>query len=652
MEDKNKGYLQIDNQPWYYGSGPLVALLLITILALIIYLPSIRGPFILDDEVNILRNTRLHDLANFWPPAGSRYLAYLTFALNYAIGGLHTTGYHLVNMVLHILSALTLYGLVRAMFRTPAMRGFRAVGGENAGKAEGLSSHIALITALIFTTHPLNTQAVIYITQRFTLLASLLYLLSLYLYLRYRDGGLEGPVFYILSIISAILASKTKEISFTLPFVILLAEYVFFAREGRLPERRRLLALIPYAIVLIIIPLSIFGPELGLWGGKTVVDDGFTRVQQILDIKELSSYSYLMTEFTVIPKYIRLFFISWPLNLDYDYPLYHSFFNVGVMAGFVFLSIVFLVSLGAARLARRQGRPLLLLASTGVLWFFITLSIESTIIPIRDVIFEHRMYLPGVGLEVAVASLVVFLLARRPVAMPSGRTVLIAALLIITPLTALALARSIVWSDGITLYEDIVRKSPEKARARNNLGALYASRGMTERAIVQFRKTLELDPRYPGPHKNLARALEGKGDMAGAAQEYRATIKANPRDFEAHLALARIYRKQGLLEKAETEYRVVLSLLPSNIEARNNLANIYVAQGRFMDAIREYEKILLQKPGKVEVYYNLAFAYDKAGRQKEAIMYYRRFIRSAPKGMEKYRDAAIARLDELGVIAR
>jgi len=633
--------------------------------------------------VNIMRNTRLGDLSNFWPPAGSRYIAYLTFALNYAIGGLRTTGYHAVNIALHIASALTLYGLLRALFRTPAMSAWTegdgaerdlatgqalgqetGMGGSGSAGAEAaaseleelggavggarLGSHVALIAALIFTVHPLNTQAVIYITQRFTVLASLFYLLSLYLYLRFREGRGPARIYYVLSIVSAILASKTKEISFTLPVVIALAEYVFLTRPGRWPTRKRLLALLPYGLVLIIIPLSIFGPELGLWGVKTVVDDGFTRVQQILDIKELSSYTYLMTEFTVLPKYIRLFFAPWPLNLDYDYPHYYSFWNLRVVAGFVFLSVIFVASLVTARLARRRGRPLLLLASDGVLWFFITLSIESTVIPIRDVIFEHRMYLPGAGLEAAVAALVVYLLGRRRAALPSGRVVLATGLIIITPYTALAFARSLVWSDNITLYEDIVRKSPEKARARNNLGVLYAKKGELDKAIAQFRKALTLESEYPGPHKNLARALYNKGDIAGAIEEYRATIMANPKDFQAHRALAFIYRNQGLYDKSIREYRIVLSLVPWNTEARNNLANIYVVQGRYDEAIREYRKILADNPGKTQVYYNLALALERAGRTREAAYYYRKFLSLGPPGMDKYRDAAAKRLSELG----
>ncbi len=630
-----------DNAPWYFRSGPLVAVLLVTALTLIIYLPAVNAFFMLDDEVNIVRNLRLHDLSNFWPPAGSRYLAYLSFALNYALGGLHTRGYHLVNMLLHILSAMTLYGLIRSLFQTPAMGG--GLKGEN-----GPGNHIALITALIFTVHPLNTQAVIYVTQRLTVMASLFYLLSLYLYIKWRLKGHGGLsiIFYALSIIAAIAAAKTKEISFTLPFVIVLAEYVFFTEQGRWISKKRLYALIPYALVLIIIPLAVFGPEMGLWSGKTVVDEGLTRVQQILDIKELSSYTYLLTQFTVVPKYIRLFLIPLGQNLDYDYPLYHSLFNLRVMAGFLFLLFIFTSTLLTVSFAKKTKKPLLLLATTGLLWFFITLSIESTVIPIQDVIFEHRMYLPGAGLGVALSTLIVYLAVGHG-KRAAGKALFVAALIVIIPLTTLAFRRSLLWGDGIGLYEDIVRKSPEKARARNNLGTLYARSGRFDKAIGQFKKAITMESDYPAPHKNLGRALFASGRTIEAREEFKAAIRDEPGDFEAHEALAGLYRDAGLFSKSEKEYKIVLSLTPSNMNVRVNLANVYIVEKRFGEAIAEFKKILIMNPGRVDVYYNLALALEKAGSTEEALYYYRKFVTNAPAGLSAYREQALGRIEGL-----
>jgi len=562
MNNNKDRDLLLLQEPWYYRSGPLVASLLIILLAIIIYVPAIHAPFVFDDEVNITTNAMLPDFANFWPPLGSRYLAFLSFALNYAIGGLNPLGYHLVNMLFHILSALTLYGLVRSLFRTPAMRGRAEKGGNSA-----LANHIALITALIFTAHPLNTQAVIYITQRFTSMAALFYLLSLYLYLKWRlaEKSLVSLLFYILSIITAILAAKTKEISFTLPFVIVLAEYVFFTEPGRWISKKRLYYLIPYALVLIIIPLSILGPELGLWDSGAVVGNGLTRGQQVLDLKDLSPYSYLMTQFTVVPKYIKLFFVPFPLNLDYDYPLYHSFFSLKVMAGFVFLLFIFTASLVTASFARRRHRPLLLMATAGILWFFITLSIESTVIPIRDVIFEHRMYLPGAGLALALSVLIVDIL-RRGKKQAIGRAVLITAIIITTPLTVIALGRALVWSDAVRLHEDIVRKSPNKARTHNNLGAFYMKKGQLDKAVIEFRKTIAMKAPFVIPYKNLARIYILQGKFMEAAELYKKILTFTPKKTEFYYNLGFALDKAGFREEALDNYEKFVKLAPPRFD--------------------------------------------------------------------------------------
>jgi len=647
---KNNHTIGIENNTARPGrSGLPVAALLIILLGLIIYLPAAGAPFVFDDEVNIIRNSRLHDLANFWPPLGSRYLAHLSFALNYAMGGLHTTGYHLVNITIHILSAITLYGLVKGLFATPAMMGLpgAAERGINS-ESDHLGHYTALITALIFTAHPLNTQAVLYITQRFTCMAALFYLLSLYLYIRWRnlEQGSLRAVLYIFSILAAVAASKTKEISFTLPFVILLTEYVFFTETGKRPDKKRLYTLIPYALVLFIIPLSILGPELGLWSGASVVDNGLTRTQQIVDLKELSSYTYLMTQFTVVPKYIRLFFLPISQNLDYDYPLYHSFFNIRVMAGFVLLLIIFAWAVLAARSAKRGRRPLLLAASAGVLWFFITLSIESTVIPIHDVIFEHRMYLPGCGLGLALAAIIVYLATKWKKKAPRN-TLIIITLIIITPLTALALKRAMLWRDGIKLYEDVVRKSPNKARAHNNLGALYVKKGDLDKAVTEFRKTIDLDPSFIRPYKNLADALYKKGDMKKAASALRSAVKIYSEDYEIHYALASIYRQGGLIAKSEKEYKIVTSLMPSNTKARMSLAKIYISRGRFKEAASQYKKILETEPDMVILYFNIGLALEKAEETDEALYYYRKFIDLTPDNLGDVREKVLQRIGEL-----
>ncbi|GMR05035.1 MAG: tetratricopeptide repeat protein [Thermodesulfobacteriota bacterium] len=624
------------------GKGRLItAAIILLVSAFIIYSKVISAPFVLDDEVNIIRNLRLHDLSNFWPPAGSRYLGYLSFALNFRLGGLDTTGYHLVNIIIHIINGVLVYSLVLSIFKTPRIAEW------SRGLKTNPAPAIALISSIIFIAHPINTQAVNYITQRFTTLAALFYLLSIVVYLKWRgSAGKKSAGLYILSLGAAIAAQKTKEISFTLPFMIVFFEFVFFKGSG--PLKKRFNRLVPFLLTLVIIPLSIFGPELGLWSSGIVVDDRFTRVQQVIDIKELSPYRYLITQFRVIVTYLRLILVPVNQNLDYEYTRYTSFWTPGVVLSFLLLSSILITSAWLFLMAWVKKNPFLLLISSGVFWFFITIAVDSSVIPIRDVIFEHRVYLPGIGLFIAFATALVyaFLRLRERGALKTtlkGATVIII-LFTALPLGIFSYRRNIVWSDIVTLYEDIAAKSPGNARARNNLGVQYAMRGMTKKAVKEFRAALGLKSDYPGPHKNLARALYSSGEVEEAIKEYKLALALTPADPEIHENLAQLYYKKGLLRDAEREYKLVLQVRPGNVNVRNNLANILTLEGKLNEAVNVYKSVISLKPGQVEAYYNLGLALEKSGRVDEAVRYYRRFAELAPPSYDTVRENALERV--------
>src|SRR3990167_7117322 len=361
----------------------LISLSLITITAFLIYSNTFASPFHFDDEHNIVENYKLRDLSNFWPPSGSRYVGVLSFALNYHFGGLNVFGYHLVNIIIHIINGLLIWWLIILTFKTPVMQVYVGQGLSPALTPDriirGLKADLPYLTALtaslIFVSHPIQTQAVTYIVQRFASLATL---------------------FYILSLVSAILAMKTKEISLTLPFVIILYEVMFFApTKQNYGFAKRLLYLIPVTLTAFIIPLSLIGTD------RPVGDMIGELREAAQETEEISRDVYLLTQFRVIVTYIRLLFLPINQNLDYDYPLSHSLFEPQTFVSFLFLSAIFVFAVYLFIRSRRTDNAHGLLISFGILWFFITLSVESSIIPIRDVIFEHRLYLPSVGIVIA-----------------------------------------------------------------------------------------------------------------------------------------------------------------------------------------------------------------------------------------------------------
>src|SRR5512134_3139879 len=231
-----------------------VHLFLLAVLALLIYSNSFHVPFVFDDEPSIKDNPLIRNLANFFSSGSGtainprRFLGYLSFALNYRFGGLDVTGYHVVNVAVHIANAFLVYLLVRLTFRTPALQGSALVPRRG---------FLALATASLFVAHPLQTQAVTYIVQRFTSLSTFFYLAALILYVRWRHareggGSHEGKATaaYLGSLAAAVLAMHTKEIAFSLPLVVLLYEIFFFG----IPDRKRLFFLAPLLLTIAIVP--------------------------------------------------------------------------------------------------------------------------------------------------------------------------------------------------------------------------------------------------------------------------------------------------------------------------------------------------------------------------------------------------------------
>jgi hypothetical protein len=369
----------------------IFSLLAIIILGTIIYSNTFDASWHFDDHTSIVENYSIRNLKATAAAVGaSRWIGFTTFALNYHFGKLDVFGYHLVNICIHLASAVLVYFFVLLTLKTPYLKD---------SSISRYTASLSLASALIFVAHPIQTQAVTYIAQRFTSLATLFYLLSLVLFIKARLHNLRGAKFYspshlgcyLGSLLAAFLAMKTKEITITLPAIILLYEFFFFNPSLR-SLTRKLVYLIPLLLTFFIIPLNLYG--IGLFG---ISDGTFIGIAEVGDVigdatqetKALSRTDYCLTQFNVISTYIRLLFFPVNQNLDYDYPISRTFLEFPTFTSFLFLASI--VAFGVWMFKNSR------LISFGIFWFFITLSVESSIIPIRDVIFEHRVYLPSVG---------------------------------------------------------------------------------------------------------------------------------------------------------------------------------------------------------------------------------------------------------------
>ncbi len=603
---KNKA--QQPNSQWLlYFKSPLVHGALIIILCLAAYSNTFHVPFQFDDPRSISEVPFVRDMRQFPNPlTQQRAVGFFTFALNYWFHGTHVVGYHIVNLAIHIMNALLVYALIILSFQTPVLKGAQ------------LTKHakpIALFSALLFAGHPIQTQAVTYIAQRFTSLATLFFLLSLVAYIWSRIGDTGKPsnyrplIWYGVSFLASVLAMKTKEIAFTLPVVIALYEFLFL--EGAV--KKRILLLLPLLLTMSIIPMTLLGTARPL--GEMLGDIGeVTRLQTTVPRGE-----YFITEFTVIVTYLRLLFFPVNQNLDYDYPLFESFFSPEVLFSFLVLSLILGTGVYLVYRDRRSpgaGRFM----AFGIFWFFITLSVESSVIPIADLIFEHRLYLPSVGFFLT-CTIALFWGAQRLRARWAGaqQAVVIALAAAAIVSAGLAYTRNIVWKSEVSLWEDVIRKSPLKARGYNGLGLAYFNKSRYDKAIEAFGKAIELHPAYGVAFNNIGNSYyrEGLYDRAIEAQTEAITLEPNNAIFYDNRGLS--YSGIGAYDRAVEDFSKAIKLDPSYAKSYHNLGFVYHSKGMYSQAIEEYTRAIALDPGNAVFRSNRGSAYAANAEYERAI---------------------------------
>lgn len=634
-----------------YLTRPWLALVLTALTAAVIYSNIYRSPFVFDDISSIVESKPIRDVSIFLSlkrllrPRG---IVDLTFALNYEFGKLDVFGYHLVNLIIHVINGWLVYFLALTIFvrltelKNASVETAPEVIRPPPGEAGALSQdHLkALAAALIFVAHPIQTQAVTYTAQRYAAMAALFYLASVLAYLKarilqQRDRQREGPAvqskkkravaapaqssrrativaLYALVFFCALLAFLSKQNAASLPLTLLLVEYLVIDRTWA-GWKRKLPWIGGFFIVFTIFVVSVLSFYQGAAGGRGVLED----VSRLMaETENVSRWSYLCTQFNVLVIYIRLLFLPVRQNLDYIYPFKNGFFD-----GLTPLAFLFLVGVVAVGLWNLRKRPLISLSIFG---FFIALSVESSIIPIKDALFEHRLYLPMFSFALLLADLPYrFLSNRRNLILP------VTAIIILSLGTA-TYARNRVWQDGITLWSDVVSKSPDNSRAYTNLGVELADVDRLPEAIRQYRHALRISPADPLAHNDLGTALNRQGLQAEAIAHFRAALQVEPNYTQARVNLANALKEGGQAEAAVDNFSEALRIDPENKEALVGLGNALQGERRIDEAIARYNKALRIDPDFKEAHYNLAIALFKRKDTAEAIDHFYQALRIDP----------------------
>jgi len=627
---KTNPYAKYLRNPWF-------ALVLIALVTSLIYSNIYQAPFVFDDTVQIEGKNKIRDLQNYFSLRqllSPRPLVEFTFALNYKFGKLSVFGYHLVNVIIHMVNGFLVYFLALNIFKRLSDHS------QYPDFPDASIPFMSLLTALVFVSHPIQTQAVTYTVQRYASMAAMFYLVSVLLYIKGRSLQVRGnglirrseksirrgsskgkkggktnkdqlepsyspfsfnvSICMVLSFFCGILALLCKQNSASLPGAILLTEYILFDRTWQGWKRK----IVWFGSVFLLLGIF-FLYVSGLFRGDLQFGRLLEDVSGLMkETGAVSRWSYLCTQFNAVAIYIRLLFIPIGQNLDYMYPFKAGFFDGYTPAAFLFL--IAIIGLGIWNVKKRP------VISFGIFWFFITLSVESSIIPISDALFEHRLYLPMFGFVLVVIYLIFDLLSERR-AWP-----VIISISIIICLGVTTYVRNRVWQDPITLWTDVVSKNPKNHRGHNNLGFALNDQDSLNLAARHLLEALRIKPGFVLAHTNLGTVLLRQGRVEEAIDHLSAALLIEPFSVQAHNNLGAALANKGELEEAIRHFSEAIRINPAFTEAHNGLGNAYATQGRVTEAVKHWSKALEIDPDYASTHYNLAIVLEQRGLIREA----------------------------------
>ncbi len=615
----------------------LIALLISSAGALA-YSNSFAGSFLFDDDSNIVRDEAIRSL---WPPSHllthrRRPVVNVSLAANYALGGLHVWGYHLFNLVVHMLAGLTLFGLIRRTCLLKSMR--ERLGGWGTWSAETVATWMAGAVAVLWTVHPLHTQAVTYVIQRSESMMGLFYLLTLYGVARGSASRRPGW-WYAVAVGACFLGMGCKAVMVTAPLMVLLFDRSFLSTSWGSALRRRwglyaglagtwLVLLVTGVIQTVLFPRPQATSQVGF---------GFT---------EVTPWEYLISQPGVLLHYLRLVFWPYPLCLDYDWPVAQGWAAIAG-PGLVVLGLLGLTLWTLVRGPRWAG-------FCGA-WFFLILSPTSSFIPIKDLAFEHRMYLPLAGVMMIVVAGVMrvvywgkwarairrdsiggVLSRKDPNVSPwtpafagvtSGLVLCVVAVLCVAAALCFAtVQRNRVYRSEIAMWSDVAAQRPHNARARVNLGIALVDAGRLEEAMKSYREAVASDPGYALAHFNLGIALARAGRYVEAVEAYRGALAFRPHDVDARYNLGIALASMGRLEEAIAEFQETLAIQPDNFFATFNLGTALVGVGDHEGAARSFGAACELQPNRFEPHFLLGRTLLQLERLDEALASLRRAV--------------------------
>lgn len=588
-----------------------------------VYGAAVWTPFYFDDRTAIIENPSIRRL---WPPLGDdvtrgplnppplaptgrRPLPNLSFALNYHWGGLDPTGYHVVSLVLHVLTAVVLAALVRRTLRLPYF-----------GMSDGVAWSLSLAVALVWAVHPLNSETVVGATQRTELLVTLCYLSTLWAALRYWSAGSPRARagWLVVAALACVAGMASKEIMVSAPLAVLLYERTFLVDSFRAARRS----------------WPLYATLAATWGMLALLShagfSGWTDARHDVPLPV-----WWGTQAWVVFLYLKLAMWPHPLAIHYA-PDYLR--TVGAAAPWV--AAVVVLALGALALAWR--RPTLRFV------FVVVVMVlgPTLVLPLpKMMVAERRTYLSLAGvIALAVVGGYRVLATRRPSA--ARRSLVGLTAVVVVALGVVTVRRVAAYRTVISIWEDNVWSQPDDPMSHYNLGVALLDAGRAAEAIRSFDTALRLEPDHTMALDNLGMAYERLGRPQDALAPLEEALRIDPNDEVAHNNLGSVLIGLGRAREAIAHVERALVLMHDRPKAivYVNLGRALAATGRQKEALARFEEAGRLASDDPDAQSMLGDALLQAGQAERAVEPYRRALERRPDDEGLHNNLAIALL--------
>ena len=604
----------------------LISVTLIIILTAIVYANTLDNEFTnWDDDKLILGNTLIRSLEfdnlkkifDLKPGGTYQPMRVLSYALDYRIGKFDPFVYHLHNIILHIFSSILLYVLLLTILPRIERGSF----GNKVffARLPDLMRILALFTALLFALHPVNVEAVTWLSSRKYVLLSIFSFASLFCYMQRPVSKKIDCIFYMLSFIFWILAAMSSPFGVILPALFVLLEYCTHPDKNPLHCIKDNLLRFSLYLVLGLVVLAYLLTTLG----------AASRI-------ESSSVPIFKTMMQVFWDYMRNFVSPFWLNaryVDYVYPSIFSYYKV--IAGFSLLLGAVAVSIYS--IVKKNDK----LFFFALFWFVICWLPASNIVPISTKMADRYIYLGSVGFFVLFSWLVCYLFNSLPKILKAveGREMMLFISfisLIVIFISILSIIRNDIWQNSGTLWMDSLQKDTGNPIAWNNLGAYSFAKGNVRKSEYCFNRAIEIDPNGIKQYENLGYLFLNQRRLKEASAVYEKLIDLDEASFLGNAALGEIYILLGKPELAFKYIDKISHMLPSDPKVVTQKGNLLFTLGSENKALILYEKALVLYPDSAEIHFNKGLCYQKLGQDNTAVDAFLKALELRPNYAESF----------------